>query len=878
MRTTADIRAKNLSESGAIKHISLAAAIDQAADCIVITDAAGTIQYVNPAYSAMTGYTLEEAVGQSTRLHKSGRHPVEFYRQLWETITAGQKWQGEITNRRKDGSLYQEEMQITPVRDPDGRITQYIAIKKDVTERRREELAIRDSLHFAQSTIDALSSHICVLNENGTIIAVNRAWREFALANRGTAGPSTPAFGEGVNYLDVCAHAFGEVAAEANDFATGVRSVLHNELDHFAAEYACHSPTERRWFLGRVTRFVDDHPPRILIEHINITERRLAEESLLLKTALLEGQTETMIDAILAVDEENRIILANRQFGLLFGIPPELLSLQSDLLVRQFATDLVEDPEAFHRTVSALYGNRETKSRDELRLKNGKTLDRYSSPLIDSTGRHRGRIWYFRDITDRKVAEARSHFLAFHDALTGLPHRALLQDRLNNAVARARRKGEMIALLFLDLDRFKSVNDTFGHAYGDEVLKDVARRLRAWAREQDTVARLGGDEFVIMLNGVEGVANAAAAVQRVLQLMNANFLIQGQSLSVGCSIGVSLFPDHGDDGETLLKNADAALYSAKEDGRGNARFFTGAINATATEWLKIEKHLRQAVARNEFFLVYQPQMEISSGKITGLEALLRWQQPEMGLVPPSSFVPIAESSGLILPIGEWALRTACTQVRRWHEEGVLAVPVAVNVSAVQFRQDGFVDLLKRVLQETGLPAQFLELELTESLLLSNADLIFSVLQELKDMGVKLAIDDFGVGYSSFSYLRQFRANRLKIDQSFIQHVPADPDDSAITVAVINVAKTLKMKVIAEGVETAAQMSFLRKHGCDQIQGYYFSRPIMTEDLPARLAILRGDASEAFSGEDAAGLQGEAAQSQLTEQTRGSSTTPAISLW
>jgi diguanylate cyclase (GGDEF)-like protein/PAS domain S-box-containing protein len=873
-----------MSPNVALSKTSLAAAIDQAADCIVITDTSGTIQYVNPAYSAMTGYTLEEAVGQNARLHKSGCHSLEFYHQLWKTISAGQKWQGEMTNRRKDGTRYQEEMQINPVRDSQGRIVQYIAIKKDVTERRREELAILNSLHFAQSTIDALSSHICVLDEDGKIIAVNRAWREFASANCGSAECSSGQdFSEGVNYLDVCWRALGEEAQEAAEFAAGLRSVLHGERDKFAAEYACHSPTERRWFLGRVTRFAGDHPTRILIEHINITERRLAEESLLFKTALLEGQTETMIDGILVVDEENRIALANNQFGLIFGIPPELLSLGNDLPVRKYVTDQVEDPEAFQVKVNELYLNREAKSRDELNLKNGKTLDRYSAPLVDSRGCHRGRIWYFRDITDRKVAEARSHFLAFHDALTGLPHRALLQDRLNTAVARARRKGEKIALLFLDLDRFKNINDMFGHAYGDDVLKDVAQRLRTWAREQDTVARLGGDEFVIMLNGVDGVANAAAAAQRVLQLMNESFLIQGQSLSVSCSIGVSLFPDHGSDGETLLKNADAALYSAKEDGRGNVRFFTGAMNAKATEWLRIEKNLRVALDRDEFFLVYQPQMEISSGNITGVEALLRWQQPEMGLVPPASFVPIAESSGLILPIGEWALRTACAQVRRWHDEDALTVPVAVNVSAVQVRQEGFADVIRRVLLETRLPPQFLELELTESVLLSNADVIFSVLQELKGMGVKLAIDDFGIGYSSFSYLRQFRANRLKIDQSFIQHVAADPDDAAITIAVINMAKSLRMKVVAEGVETAAQMAFLRKNGCDQMQGYYFSRPIMAEDLPARLATLRGDAVDTFSAEDAedmaaASLQGEAAQAQLTEQPRSSSTTPAISLW
>jgi len=319
-----------------------------------------------------------------------------------------------------------------------------------------------------------------------------------------------------------------------------------------------------------------------------------------------------------------------------------------------------------------------------------------------------------------------------------------------------------------------------------------------------------------------------------MDAMTAEFVVQGHVLNVSCSVGISIFPEHGADGETLIKNADAAMYSAKDYGRDNFRFFTEDMNVQVAARLNLENSLRLALERKELFLQYQPQMEISSGRITGFEALLRWQSPELGLVPPKEFIPIAENSRLIMPIGEWVLRTACSQAKEWQDQGLPALPVAVNVSAAQFLNGGFRELIRKVLQETGLSPQYLELELTESLLLSNADATFSVLQELKAMGLKLAIDDFGTGYSSFSYLKHFPIGKLKIDQSFIRDVAIGPDDAAITAAIISMARTLNLKVIAEGVETEAQMSFLRAHQCDEIQGYYFSKPLSIGEVADRL--------------------------------------------
>jgi len=580
----------------------------------------------------------------------------------------------------------------------------------------------------------------------------------------------------------------------------------------------------------------------------NITERKQAEESLLFKTALLEAQSETTIDGILAVDESNHIVLANKQFGLNFSIPDEVLSTRDDLIVRQQVTDRVEDPDAFVQRINYLSSHRDEKSRDELRLKNGKIFDRYSAPLVDSKSQYRGRIWYFRDITDRKRAEEQVQFLAYYDILTGLPNRTLFRDRLATALAGARRENCKLALLFLDLDGFKIINDSLGHSVGDLLLQEVADRLRKWGREQDTVARLGGDEFLITLTQVRDLSDVAVAAERLMDVMATAFVVQGHSLNVSCSVGVSIFPEHGTDCETLIKNADAAMYGAKDRGRNNFRFFEEDMNVHAMERLSLERSLRFALEREEMFLVYQPQMDVATGRIIGLEALLRWQHPELGLVPPDKFIRIAENSGLIVSIGEWVLRTACRQARKWQDEGLPAVSVAVNVSAVQFRQQGFCALIRRVLQETGLAPQYLELELTESLLLANADVTLSVLKELKSMGLTLAIDDFGTGYSSFSYLRQFQVSKIKIDRLFIRDVTVNPDDAAIATAIISMAKGLKLRVIAEGVENEAQMSFLRSHQCDEIQGYYFSKPLAVDAVAGKL---RGTVAQAMAANSGA---------------------------
>ncbi len=438
------------------------------------------------------------------------------------------------------------------------------------------------------------------------------------------------------------------------------------------------------------------------------------------------------------------------------------------------------------------------------------------------------------DITHRKAIEAQVHFLAWHDALTGLPNRALFMDRLENALAGARRKQERVAVMFLDLDRFKNINDSLGHSVGDQMLKAVAQRLRQCAREQDTVARVGGDEFLIMLAGLKEDREAEDAARRMVNAMEETFLVQGRVLSTGGCIGISVFPGDGSDPETLIRNADAAMYCAKDEGSNKVRMFAEEMSTRAVAQLTMENGLRAALEEERFFLVYQPQVEIASGRVTGLEALLRWRHPQRGVVLPSEFIPVAESSGLILSIGEWVLRAGCAQLGQWRDQGRRIPPLSVNVSALQFRQEGFCRLIRSALSDAGLPARALELELTESLLLSNADMLQPVLEELREMGVTLAIDDFGTGYSSLSYLKQFRVRKLKIDGSFIRGLGTDRDDEAITTAVVRMAKSLNMRVVAECVETSRQVSFLRAIDCDAMQGFWVSAALPAEEVAALL--------------------------------------------
>ena len=452
--------------------------------------------------------------------------------------------------------------------------------------------------------------------------------------------------------------------------------------------------------------------------------------------------------------------------------------------------------------------------------------------LFDAGGAVRGYRGTGTDITSRKRSEQAIHHVAQHDVLTGLPNRSLLQDRLGQAVAAAQRTGRAVWVMLIDLDRFKFVNDSMGHKAGDVLLMTVAARLRGALRDADTVARLSGDEFVVLLCEPEEQPLSADIIARLMEAVAQPVMLGIKEFFVTCSIGVAAYPLDGTPADSLIEMADIAMYRAKKLGRNTFQFYTPAMNEEASERLRIEGALRSALERNEFVLHYQPQVDLRSGRIVGMEALIRWQHPEMGMVAPDRFIGVAEETGLIVPIGAWVLRTACRQARAWHDGGLGALRVAVNLSARQFGAASLLGELRSVLAQTGLPAACLEIELTESLFMSDVGEAVELLHAMKALGVKLAIDDFGTGYSSLSYLSRFPIDVLKIDRSFVAAIARDSNDGAIVNSIINLAHNLKLAVVAEGVETADQLDYLRRHDCDQMQGYHFSKPLPADQFEA----------------------------------------------
>lgn len=429
---------------------------------------------------------------------------------------------------------------------------------------------------------------------------------------------------------------------------------------------------------------------------------------------------------------------------------------------------------------------------------------------------------------ERHHAKEKIGHMAYHDTLTGLPNRILLKDRLSQAIVHAQRIKDGVAILFIDLDQFKLINDSLGHHIGDRLLQSVAQRLQYCMRKDDTLARFGGDEFVLVLMAPADDHSAGQVAEKIKDVLKLPIVVEGHELHVGCSIGISLYPDDGSDPETLMRNADIAMYHAKEKGRGNFQYFTPDLDVVARYRHSIAHQLRQAIARNEFSLAYQCQVDLKSGTIFGIEALIRWQQPERGLVAPLEFISIAEDTGLILPIGEWVLREGCRQLKCWLDDGNSDLTMSINLSVRQVLQPDIVSIVARILDETGLPPSALSLEITENILMLPLQENLMTLKQLSRLGVKLSLDDFGTGYSSLSYLQRFSLNMLKIDQSFVRGIGNDKNDMAITNAIIAMAKTMGLKVIAEGVETPEQVSFLQEHGCHSAQGFYYGKPVSAE--------------------------------------------------
>jgi diguanylate cyclase (GGDEF)-like protein/PAS domain S-box-containing protein len=453
-----------------------------------------------------------------------------------------------------------------------------------------------------------------------------------------------------------------------------------------------------------------------------------------------------------------------------------------------------------------------------------------AAPIHDRRGQVTGAVMVFHDVTQARAMTQRMAYLAHHDYLTGLPNRLLLEDRLSQAMTTARRRQQQLAVLFVDVDRFKHINDSLGHAIGDELLLSIARRLVASVRESDTVSRQGGDEFVILLSTMAHAEDAALSAHKILTALGLPYRVKEHDVQITVSLGIGVYPDDGTDAETLVKNADIAMLNAKDNGRNNYQFFKPDMNEHALERQSLESGLRHALERREFELHYQPKMDLETEEITGAEALIRWRQPARGIVLPEKFIPIAEQCGYIVPIGRWVLREACHQIQSWLDEDLAPMPVAINISAVELRSKDFVQSVRTVLHETRLDARYLEFELTETALLQDPTSTIAVLHALKDMGLRITLDDFGTGYSSLSYLKRFPIDALKIDKSFIRGLCTNASDANIVSAVINMGKSFRLRVIAEGVETREQFLALQAQHCTEGQGYYFQKPVAPREF------------------------------------------------
>ncbi|PYU30083.1 MAG: two-component system response regulator [Acidobacteria bacterium] len=565
----------------------------------------------------------------------------------------------------------------------------------------------------------------------------------------------------------------------------------------------------------------------------NMIERKAVEEALFIEKERAQVTLNSIGDAVLSTDISGNVTYLNHAAESLTGWSREEALRRPvaevfqiiDGATRQPARNPMELAVQQNKTVG-LTANCILIRPDGLEC----AIEDSAAPIHDRRGQVTGAVIVFHDVTAARAMSFRMSHLAQHDSLTDLPNRLLLNDRLTRAIASARRNGNRLAVLFVDLDRFKDINDSLGHAIGDKLLQSVAERLVARVRNSDTVSRPGGDEFVVLLSELEHPEDAAVCAKKMLTALTAPHRIAQHDVHVTVSIGVSTYPEDGQDAETLVKSADTAMYQAKENGRNNYEFFRQDMNIRAVERQSLEGSLSRALERHEFVLHYQPKINLEKGAITGAEALIRWLHLDRGLIPPAQFVPIAEDTGLLLPIGQWVLHEACRQARAWLDAGLRPVPVAVNISAVEFRDKGFLEGVRAILKDTRLEPRYLELELTESVLMQHAESSASVLQALKTMGVQLAVDDFGTGYSSLSYLRRFPIDTLKVDRSFVRQITADADDAIIASAVISMGKSLKLRVVAEGVETREQLAFLQDQRCDEGQGYYFSRPVVAEQF------------------------------------------------
>jgi len=776
----------------------------------------GPIEFVSDAIEEISGYPARQFMRGTT--------------DSWTNLIAPddrKRHRRTVANALTSGKPYQIEYRIIDARGTerwlaengqpqagDGHNPLWVdGIMADISERKHNEMRIEALLAEQSAILDNVMFGVMFVR-NRHIVSVNRRCEElFGYAPGAMVGSSTAIlFPTSFDFESAGARQYPSLS-EGNYF-NEERHYLRQDGSSFWCMVSGYALDHRRANEGSIWVYAD------------ITERKEAEEKLRLSATVIEH----IADGVVVLDAKGAIVTVNPAFTQITGYTAAEAIGRDYMLTRSGRHEQSFYDEMWREQMDTGFWQGELWNR----RKNGDVYLEWLtvSAVRDSRGRPTHHVGVFSDITRAKESQDKLDHLAHHDPLTALPNRLLFNDRLQHALQRATRDGEQLALLFIDLDRFKNVNDTLGHHIGDELLKQVARALLERLRDGDTLARLGGDEFIVLLENVGSHYGPAHVAEKLVQMFDQPFQVAGHELFVTCSVGISLFPDDASDLNMLIRNADVAMYQAKARGRNGYSFYMPSMTGEGVERLRLETYLRRSIEKNEIFLTYQPQVEIDTGRLIGVEALVRWNHPELGLVPPVRFIPLAEDTGFINQLGEWVLHEACRQMNRWQEAGLHVPKMAVNLSARQFERGGIVNLVADILADTGLAPQRLQLEVTESVIMNTGDAMVFI-NDLHAIGVALAIDDFGTGYSSLAYLKQLPVQTLKIDRSFIKDISTDANDEAIAIAIIQLGKSMNLSVIAEGVETKEQATFLLRHGCRLAQGYLYGKPLSPADLLAR---------------------------------------------
>ena len=774
------------------------------ADAVFVCDRAGRVEFANRAAATLLGYDEREL---------AGKHIDELLAQdrpLSSKLARRSLRNDEYVFASKSGERIELTLSIAPVvheKESAGAVI----IGRDIRDRKRAEREVLQAVTLLQSTLDSTADGILVLDDAEKIVSYNHRFTEMW-----RIPPAMMSRGDDRAVMD-------HLSAELSE------PIAFTSLQRGAESFDLLELKDgRRFERYSIGRTIDNVTDIRVWSFRDVTSRFAAEAALRESENRYRLLFEQNAAGVCVTTMEGVIVDCNATFATI------LRSTRDELIGRELATFYAHPREAAEISMLLRAEGILNSVEIELRRDDGAPLWVLQNLVVVGDAISGVVHATVVDISDRKRAEEQIEFHAYHDVLTALPNRKLFTDRLRFALTRAKRVNRPLAVMFIDIDHFKTINDTLGHTAGDELLLEMARRLRACVRDDDTVARLGGDEFTIILNELRQAEDAIGVAQKILDTVQIPLTIVGMPIVVTASVGVSIYPNDGADPEALLRNADSAMYRAKEAGRNNVQLCTDEMKNRALDRLSIESRLRTAVRDQQLLLAYQPQINLLTGRTIGVEALVRWNDPERGVMEPAAFIPIAEESRLIVPLGEWVLRTACRQIKEWQEGGAGPVRMAVNLSARQFQQHDLVQMVRSAAEDVSLDPSCLELEITETTAMANAEVTVEVLRALRALGVGISIDDFGMGYSSLNYLRRFPITGVKIDRAFVSDVTSNDGDAAIVSAVIGMARNLRLRVTAEGVETAEQFAFLRSRECDEAQGYYFSRPVGAPEMTRML--------------------------------------------